>query len=114
MHRGGRLSGSPRPVPVDNTDKEIYKQYRRNFTYTYNLNTSSQTVGLNAGGKIFGVNYQAEVASNYKQFKYPGAVANHYSLTNLFRATDNWQGEWRTAGFLKANREFLNKKFFNL
>lgn len=73
----------------------------RTYQYEYTINVNSITYGANVSGKLFGVSFSGEVATNVQESKFPG---NHNSLDDF---EDNKVR--RNVFQLRADRDFLKK-----
>lgn len=71
---GDYIAKSPRVLfaATENEKNAMYATTARSYEYSYSINVSSVTYGLDFKGKALGVKFNGEIALNKKEYKFPG------------------------------------------
>jgi len=95
---GDYIARSPRIIFSDAAGvSQVYATSERTYTYSYSINSASITYGLDVKGKLFGVNLDGEIAVNQKNYLFPGG--------------DQLDAVYRTAAYLRFDRDIIKDKF---
>lgn len=74
---GDYIAKAPRIIYLNSSANDVEKQQKyesskRTYNYTYSINKSSVTYGVDFKGKFKGVKFNGEIVVNKKDYKYPG------------------------------------------